>query len=934
MVALDPLQRGPNRLGEGDIELRGSDRDTFGRQDVGCGLRRFGVSSAEHDLDTGPTELPADLMPESVVSAGHQRHTISGCHEMIIRKSLPQPIGSKEETMNDSDTDETDVLQPSPTPVDSGREHSGLAPGRRFGCYEIVERLGAGGMGEVWRVWDPSLEREVALKVLPVGAVADERARARLLREARMASKLNHPNICTIYEVGEAEDQAYIAMELVAGEALSDRLAAGRLPEDEVLRLGRQMADALEHAHSNGVVHRDFKSANVVITPEGRAKVLDFGLAARMSKTEINDATTFTADSLELPGMIAGTLPYMAPELLRGEPANASSDIWALGVVLYELASGERPFKGTTGFELSSAILRSTPPPLPPGPGGSQSTRLQSVVGRCLEKETGTRYPNAGEVREALEMAGMAVPETPGSILKPGSLGRRWLFPVVGLVGVLAVLSALDVGDVRRFLGGEKVGGVEPVRMAVLPFVNLSGDPEQEYLSDGFTQEMITQLGKLHPEGLSVIARTSVMRYKNGDTPVDQIGRELDVDYVLEGSTQREAGRVRVAADLIQVNDQTQLWADSFERELAGILEVQSAVAQEVAQALALKLLPVEKARLIADQSVDPEAYEAYLKGTMHWMMLTPSSLDQAERYFEQAIEDDPSYAPAHAGLAWVWGARQQFGVSPPSEAGPKAKAAAERAIALDESSDVAHEALATISTWTDWDWDAAEREWRRTLELNPNNASAHAYYAHFLAIVGRVDEAVEHAERSIELDPYNPLLKSLYGVVLNFDGRYDDAIATARAALELQPGSPVADFVLQTAFIAKGMKEEQLELQRERIARDPGRVAAFEEGLSEGGYEGAQLAIADLLAERYEVAKGVPDAGTRQVLMPDSIAWRYCDAGDYQRAIDWLEEAFEVRDPNLPYIGDPAYAPLRSDPRFQKLVHRMGLPPLPVPPS
>jgi TolB-like protein len=470
--------------------------------------------------------------------------------------------------------------------------------------------------------------------------------------------------------------------------------------------------------------------------------------------------------------------------------------------------------------------------------------------------------------------------------------------------------------------------------MAVLPFVNLSGDSEQEYLSDGFTQEMITQLGKLHPQGLSVIARTSIMRYKKGDTPIDQIGRELDVDYVLEGSTQREQGRVRIAANLIEVNDQTQLWADSFERELAGILEVQRAVAQEVAQALALKLMPAEKARLIAGRSLDPEAYEAYLKGTMHWMMLTPSSLDQAERYFEQAIEEDPSYAPAHAGLAWVWAARQQIGAFSPSEAGPKAKAAAERAIALDESSDVAHEVLAVINTWTDWDWDAAKREFRRALELNPNNANAHAYYAHFLAIVGRIDEAVEHSERSIELDPYNPLFTALYGTVLNFDRRHDDAIATAHAALELQPGSWVAEAVLQAAFIAKGMKEEQLELQRERIARDPGRVAAFEEGLSEGGYEGAQRAVADLLAERYGLAKGVPDAGAEQVFLPDSIAWRYCDAGDYQRAIDWLEEAYEVRDPMLPYIGDPGYDPLRSDPRFQELVRRMGLPPLPQTPK
>ncbi len=831
--------------------------------------------------------------------------------------------------MNNRDGDETDFLGSFTTPLESGGELPGLAPGRRFGSYEVVARLGAGGMGEVWRAWDPTLEREVALKVLPAKTTADETARTRLLREARMASKLNHPNVCTIYEVGEADGQAYIAMELVAGEALSNRVSEGPMGFEEICRLGRQMADGLAHAHSHGVVHRDFKSANVVITSEGRAKVLDFGLAARMSKTELDDATTFTADSLELPGMIAGTLPYMAPEQLRGEPADAGSDIWALGVVLYEMASGERPFKGNTGFELSSAILSSPPPPLVSTPGGPTSTRLQGVVERCLEKEPGARYPSAGEVRAALELAGMAVPETLAPPPKPVSVSRRWLMPVLGLVGVLAILAALDVGGVRRLLGGGSVGGVKPVRMAVLPFVNLSGDPEQEYLSDGLTQEMITQLGKLHPEGLSVIARTSVMRYKGGDTPIDQIGRELDVDYVLEGSTHREAGRVRVAADLIQVNDQTQLWADSFERELAGILEVQGAVAKEVAKALALKLLPVEEARLTADRSVDPEAYEAFLKGTYHWQMLSPENLDMAERYFEQALEKDPSYAAAYAGLAWVWVARQQMQVSSPSEAGPKGKAAAERAIALDESSYVAHEALAVISTWVEWDWQVAEREWQRTFELNPNNASAHAYYAHFLSIMGRVGEAVEHAERSIELDPYNPLFHALYGVVLVFDRRYDDAIAAARTGLAVLPGNPVAGGVLQEAFLAKGMEEEALEPLKERVARDPERLAAFERGLTEGGYEGAQLANGDLLAERYELAKGVPDAGTKRVFLPWGIAVCYLDAGDYERAIDWLEEAYEVRDPNLTYIGLPSFDPLRSDPRFQALVRKMGLPPL-----
>jgi tetratricopeptide (TPR) repeat protein len=391
---------------------------------------------------------------------------------------------------------------------------------------------------------------------------------------------------------------------------------------------------------------------------------------------------------------------------------------------------------------------------------------------------------------------------------------------------------------------------------------------------------------------------------------------------------QREGDRIRIATELIEVADQSQLWASAFDRELSGMLVVQSEVAREVAEALALELLPEEMQRLASAETIDSAAYVAYLKGTLHWEKLTPSDLDTAERYFELALKEDPSYPDAYAGLAWVWGARQQSGITPPSEAGPKAKAAAERAIALDETSDSAHEALAAISTWTDWDWKTAEREWRRTLEINPSNARAHAYYAHFLAIMGRTDEAVAHAEQSIELDPYNALLRALYGMVLIFDRRNDEAIAAAHASLELQPGMPLAESVLQNAYIAEGMREAQLEHQRERIANDPERVAAFERGLADGGYEGAQLAIADLLAERYELAKGVPEAGGRQVFMPGAIAWRYQDGGDYQRAIDWLEEAYEVRDPILPYIGTSRYDdPLRSDPRFQELARRMNLP-------
>jgi serine/threonine-protein kinase len=780
-------------------------------------------------------------------------------------------------------------------------------------------------MGEVWRAHDPRLEREVALKVLPSSAEADEAARKRLLREARMASKLNHPNVCTIYEVGETEGQAFIAMELVEGESLAEKLAGGALPPEQVLRYGEQVAEALEHAHSRDVVHRDLKCANVVITAEGRAKVLDFGLAGRIRADEVAEATTQSLESAELSGKIAGTLPYMAPEQLRGQPIDGRSDLWALGIMLYEMAAGKRPFRGNTGFELSSAILGHPTPPLPETTVGRLPTQLQSIIERCLEKDPDARYQRAGEVRAALETtrtgSGVSLPSPRSS-----TRGRRWQMVGAGVVAMLVTaLLWLGLGD--RLLGGGGNDGRRPLRLAVLPFANLSGDPEQDYLSDGFTQEMITQLGKLHPEGLSVIARSSVMRYRDGDTPIDQIGRELRVDYVLEGSAQREGNRVRIATELIEVGDQSQLWADAFERELSGILVVQSEVARAVAKALALKLLPAEQQRLTSPSAVDPAAYEACLKGSLHWKTLTPAGLDLAARHFEQALSIDPSYAPAHAGLAIVSAARQQIGLEPPSEAGPKAKAAAERAIALDADSDAAHEALAMIYTWTDWTWDTAEREWRRALEINPNNANANAYFAHFLAILGRSNEALAHAERAIDLDPYNPLYRALYGVVLLFDRRSDEAMAAAHAAIDLQPGNPFAEGVLQQTFIVKGMQEAQLEQQRQRIAHDPERVAAFERGLAEGGYEGAQLAIADLLAERYERARGVPEISSRTVFLANAIAMRYIDGGDTPRALDWLEVAYQARDPNFPYLGLPLFDPLRSDPRFQDLARRMNLP-------
>ena len=768
-------------------------------------------------------------------------------------------------------------------------------------------------MGEVYRARDPRLEREVALKVLPAATEVNTAARARLLREARLAARLNHPNICTIHEVGEAEGQVYVAMELVSGESLSERLSSARMGVDEVTRLGPQMADALAHAHDNGVVHRDFKSPNVIITPEGRAKVLDFGLAKRLVETE-SEATTLTAAPLTVQGAVVGTLAYMAPEQLKGKPADARSDVWALGVVLYEMAGGVRPFAGQTGYELSSAILNHPPPPLP----ADVPPPLAAIVERCLAKDPAQRYPRAGEVRSALE-----------TLRAGGTAAARWRLPLparrrwallAGLatvVAIVAVVAALDVGGLRgRLLG--RVGGPGPaIRMAVLPFANLTGDPEQEYLSDGFTQELIAQLGRLNPASLSVIGRTSVMRYKKSETPPEQIGRELGVGYILGGTCRRESARVRISVELIQVRDQTQLWTETYERELSGVLALQSDVARKVAGALALRLLPGDEARLVQVRSIDPEAYEAYLKGVKHREAMSKVGFDEAERYFNLALDKDPGYAAAWAGLAGLWNSRLQLNMAPREEGLIKAKSAALKALALDDGEIEARRVLAGILTWLDWDWAAAERAWGRLFEIDPDNPTALPGYSHFLLVMGRPDEAIAKSERALELDPYNIRSQSFHATILMHVRRFDEAIAVARKVLSVQP-SEVARSALIDSLFKKGMAAELMTLERERWAGDPGLTRALERGYAEKGFSGAERSLADALAARY----GTPGSVTAYTL-----ANYYARAGDETRVIEWLERAYLEHNNNLPYMRTPVFDLARSAPRFRALWRRIGLP-------
>jgi len=785
--------------------------------------------------------------------------------------------------------------------------------GKTLGRYCVLEKIGRGGMGEVFLAKDTSLHRRVALKFLPPEMRQDAEAHRRFIREARSAAALDHPFICHINEVAEAEGQDFIVMEFVDGQALRAKIGQGPLALEETLQIGMEVAEALEAAHGKSIVHRDIKPENIMLTRMGHAKVMDFGLAKQIgtpADMEIGDPTMTLLTS---EGTTVGTLSYMSPEQLRGQGADVRSDIWALGVTLFEMASGSRPFQGQSGFEVSSAILNRGPLPLPP----EVSAELGAVIGRCLEKDPAKRYQKAQDVRTALEAIRAGTAATLAA-WRYRLARHRWLVPTVGALVVVSLLFSLNVGGLRTGLTGGAGASGRSFKLAVLPFENLTGDPEQEYLSDGLTQEMISQLGALHPASMGVMARASVIRYKNSDIPLEQIGQELGVGYILEGTARREGDRIRISAELIKVRDQTQLWAETYDREMSGILTLQSDIARRVAVALALKLLPREEARLAKIRAVDPEAYEAYLKAVHSREILTKESYEAAERYFNLALEKDPNYAAAWAGLSRVWGGRQQMGWAPSKEASRKAKEAATKALELDETEVEAHRALAGILTWEDWNWEAAERTWKRVLELDPGHADALSSYSHYLMHMGRKEEAMARIEKALELDPFNVKVLSFYTVDLTYVGRYDEAITAAHNVLSMQPNTPVARTALIGALFMRGRYDELMALEKERWAKDPELMEALEKGYAEAGYAGAKKRHADVLAARYGMPGGVRAYG---------LAHFYAHAGDKEGVIEWLEKAYEEHDRNMPYIGSPVFDLVRSDPRFQDLVRRVGLP-------
>jgi serine/threonine protein kinase/Tfp pilus assembly protein PilF len=765
-----------------------------------------------------------------------------------------------------------------------------LAVGAKLGRYEIRSQLGVGGMGEVYLAHDTALDRKVALKILPPNLAEDNDRMSRFVREAKSASALNHPNIITIHEIGEIDGLHFIATEYIEGETLKTRLNTETLSLKSTLDIALQVVSALDAAHSAGIVHRDIKPDNIMVRRDGIVKVLDFGLlkltGSRSSEVDSEGVTKMQVRTSA--GVIMGTTTYMSPEQARGQEMDARTDIWSFGCVLYEMLTNQQAFQGETMTDVLANIIHREPDSILAHRRNTPA-ELERIVARTLRKNRDERYRTAKELFDDLQQ-----------------LHTRLLVEA----------------EIIRSGEGERVAQIQPSpflsSIAVLPFANLSAEKDNEYFSEGLTDEIIMNLSKL--QVLKVITRGSTMRYiKDGKTH-RQIASDLGVQYLLEGSVRRYGSDLRITAQLVDAFRDEYIWAETYRGTMKDIFDIQEKVASEIAQALQIRLSPDEKQNLKKRFTENTGAYQLYLQGRFFWNKRSEEGLKTAIKYFEEAIERDPHYALAWAGIADSYSLLGEFGNISRKELYPKAEAAVNKALEIDDRLAEVHTSLASILMFRKWDWANSEKEFKLALELNPNYATAHHWYSQWFLNMGRLEESLRMISRAAELDPVSQAILKDKGLTLYYNRQYDAAIEMARKTLELDPNYAAAHRLLSLAYQAKGMFEE-----------------AIVENQKWGEFTGNKLETAVTLAQLYAVSGRTEEARTiiddlqRDKVVIDQIhrglALVYTALGEVDLAFECLEKSYERHEESILTLKvDPKVDPLRSDPRFAALLKKIGI--------
>ena len=773
----------------------------------------------------------------------------------------------------------------------------GLTSGTTFASrYEVIEELGKGGMGRVYKALDKEINEEVAIKLLKPEIASDESTVERFRNELKFARKISHKNVCRMYHLSKEEETPYITMEYVPGEDLKSLVKRkGKLTDEEAISTAKQVWEGLVEAHRLGVVHRDLKPQNIMIDKEGDAKIMDFGIARSVEAPGVTQT-----------GVMIGTPDYISPEQAEGEEADHRADIYSLGVILYEMVTGSLPFKGDTALSVAlkhKSKLPSDPKKLNP----KISEDLSRLILICMEKDRERRYQTAGELLSELDKIEKGIPLAKRILLKR-RLEIKWK-SILLYVGVPLLLILLIVGAIVLFTG--RAGTIDSV--AVLPFENLTGDADQEYFVDGFTEELIWQMGRIGV--LRVISRTSVMRYKETEKPLPEIAHELNVDALIEGIVQQVGDSVSIRVRLIDaLPEERNLWEQTYDRAMTDVFLIYSEVARAIAGEIKVKLTPQEETHFASIGPVDPEAYEAYMKGEFHWNLGTAEGQKKGLTFYHQAVEKDPTFALAYSGLAFAYNSIGHSPMATP-DSFPRALAAARSALRLDEMLVEGHAAMALIKFYHEWDWDGAEKAFQRALEINPSVAFIHYHYAWYFAVLGRLDEAIVEHKRARELDPLNPLHTAWLGGLYWIGGRYDDAIDEARKSLELDPDYDIGLYILGAANAEKGMYEEAIAAHQELAKIAPWWSFALGRTYVLAGRRDEALKI---LAE-LEKEEASPFGAFGLAILNTAL-------GKKDEAFRWL--AYEY--PHAWFLGIgmlPSFEPLWDDPRLHDMLRRMNLP-------